>query len=864
MVRTVGLWRAVVHRSRADWPVVAAAFVLLVGAIALLTTGALYGDTVALGGLRQAFVAAPPAGRAILVRTSAAPADIAALDGSVRAVLDRALSASGSEVGLVASSGSLYPVGMDTATASQHLTVVASYQGIERHATLTAGRWAQAGGTPVEATLSDRAATALGLAVGDRIDLTRGLGGALPVTVVVVGTWRATPGDGYWLGDPLELTGIRQDTLRTTRGPFVVAPEDLAMGRIDPMLGLEWRGLVAVGGLQVDRIDALRQGVLGLTPAIQATLPPPRQLSVQTDLPTILADASRSILVSRSEVALLTLQFAVVAGYAVLLVAGLLMERRRTEVAILRSRGATSVHLIALALGEAVAMAVPAALIAPLLAVIIVRLVGAVGPLGHSGVIDTLGATGVNGATGLVAALAAVAAVLVLTLPSVASSGTPAGIRAALSRQVGRTMAQRLGIDVGLAILAAIALWQLRLYGAPITRNARGALGVDPFLVAAPAIGLLAGAVLATRIVPRLAEVGELVLARRRGIVPALSARSIARRPLRYTRSALLLVLAAALGTFAAASAATFARSQLDQAAYGAATDARVVLTDYPLLPAWATGTAYRTVPGVLSAMPVTSQSFDVGRTVRDGRLLAVDPTIVAREVSLPPDAPTTGQLDLLSGARPTTSAVAIPGQPRRLAITLSADLEVDTSASGAAQVPADYTAIAAVLVVQDGDGRLQRLDAGEMGLQATDQRLEVALAATVDGVALVPVYPLRLVAVELAITPPPGVVTIGHIELRSVAASQPDSGEGSTDWTPIALDPAAPGWLWTRYRQPVDDRLPPAGRCARAARHRHRRRLVRSRCSARSANRASPTDWSRPQAATGCWRRSPGIAPWT
>ena len=55
-------------------------------------------------------------------------------------------------------------------------------------------------------------------------------------------------------------------------------------------------------------------------------------------------------------------------------------------------------------------------------------------------------------------------------------------------------MAQRLGIDLALVVLAIVALWELRLYGAPLTRNARGVLGVDPLLVAAPAIGLLAGA----------------------------------------------------------------------------------------------------------------------------------------------------------------------------------------------------------------------------------------------------------------------------------------------------------------------------------------------------------------------------------
>ncbi len=225
-------------------------------------------------------------------------------------------------------------------------------------------------------------------------------------------------------------------------------------------------------------------------------------------------------------------------------------------------------------------------------------------------------------------------------------------------------------------VLAVVALWQLRLYGAPLTRNARGVLGVDPLLVAAPAIGLLAGAVLATRFVPRLAEIGERVLGRRKGIVPPLGARQVARRPLRYTRSALLLVLAAALGTFAAASAATWGRSQVDQAAYQAAGDVRAVLSDYPDLPGWAVGSAYRAIPGVTAATPVSSQSLDVGRTVRDGRLVALDPDAIGGIVTFPEDAAATAaDLASLVAARPTSASIPLDGRPRRLALTLESNL---------------------------------------------------------------------------------------------------------------------------------------------------------------------------------------------
>jgi FtsX-like permease family len=808
LVRSVGLWRTVVHRGRADWPVVTAAFVLLVCAITLLATGALYGDTVALGGLRQAVLAAPPADRAVLTRMSASATDIGTLDATVAPEIRAAISAAGGEVALVVRSGSLAPAGMAIDAARQHLTLLASYQDIERHAALTNGHWPDAGRTPIETTLSEAAAGALGLKVGDRVSLALGSDPSQTIDLALVGLWRPADDDPYWLGDRLELDGIRQDALVTTRGPFVASQADLASGRVARRLDLEWRAIPSIDGLRVDRIEVLRTAVEGVKPAIRSAVVPSREISVVTGLPAILTDASRSILVSRSGVAVLTLQFGVLAAYAILLVAGLLVERRRSEVALLRSRGATLAHLVSLAFGEAVLLAVPAAMLAPILAVAVVRLIGAVGPLGESRVI---GSVGVTPETVTAAGLAGLAGIAVLTAPSLIGGGMPATMRAAIGRPVGRTLAQRLGIDLVLVVLAAIALWQLRLYGAPLTRTAGGVLGIDPLLVAAPAIGLLAGAVLATRVVPRLAEVGERILARRRGIVPPLGARQVARRPLRFTRAALLLVLAAALGTFAAASAATWARSHADQAAYRTAGDARVVLSDQPALPTWAIGTAYRSISGVTRAMPVSRQSLAIGRTVRDGRLLAVDPNTIGRIATFPPESGATSSLlRQLADARPTTEAAPIDGRPARLGITIDAAVTVESDASGPEVVPPGWTGVAVAVVLEDGDGRLQRIAAGELGLTGSGQRTEVALERTIDGLTVRPVYPLRLMAIELTLTPPPNVVMIGSVELKGVETSSAPSGES---WTPIAMDPGAPGWTWTRQDESgTTVYRPPAG----------------------------------------------------
>ena len=93
-----------------------------------------------------------------------------------------------------------------------------------------------------------------------------------------------------------------------------------------------------------------------------------------------------------------------------------------------------------------------------------------------------------------------------LVLPALTAARSFMDEQAGVSRQETRTLGQRIGIDLALLAVTVIALWQLRLYGSPLTTSVRGTLGLDPLLVAAPAIGLLAGGVLALRLLPLMAE----------------------------------------------------------------------------------------------------------------------------------------------------------------------------------------------------------------------------------------------------------------------------------------------------------------------------------------------------------------------
>ena len=145
-------------------------------------------------------------------------------------------------------------------------------------------------------------------------------------------------------------------------------------------------------------------------------------------------------------------------------------------------------------------------------------------------------------------------------------------------RQDRRGGLARSGADLALLVLAGVAIWQLDSYRSPV--SATGAAQLDPVLVAAPALLLLAGAVLALRLLPVVTSVGERLAARSRSLVSPLAAWEVGRRPARAAGAVLLLTLALAVGSFSQSFLSTWRTSQLDQADLATGTD--VVLDRVP------------------------------------------------------------------------------------------------------------------------------------------------------------------------------------------------------------------------------------------------------------------------------------------
>ncbi len=194
--------RVVLQRSVADWLIVLATWLVIVCATTLLAIGVLYGDAVALSGLRQTLAAAPAAATSIDVQMRVEPGELAAVDEAVVRESRRILGWTDGELARTIRSGSY---DLDGAVADASETDVAVFAAADRlveHATIVEGAWPASGAEPLEAAVSTGAAEELGLGVGDELSLSSRAGEDRVVEVTIVGIWQPNdPTERYWLGD---------------------------------------------------------------------------------------------------------------------------------------------------------------------------------------------------------------------------------------------------------------------------------------------------------------------------------------------------------------------------------------------------------------------------------------------------------------------------------------------------------------------------------------------------------------------------------------------------------------------------------------------------------------------------------------
>ncbi|MFG2321261.1 FtsX-like permease family protein [Streptomyces sp. NPDC048568] len=619
---------------------------------------------------------------------------------------------------------------------------------------VTEGRLPRKGGGgsggAVEAALPTAAAERLDLRPGARLTLADRFDGP-DVVVEVTGLYR--PADAaapYWRLDDLAGRGVKKGGF-TTYGPLLAAPGVPAGGAVSAGPS-GWLATADFSSVTAGRTDELREAARGGMAWLRGRPVLSGSTAATTSLPEVLDRLDRSLLVSRSTLLVVALQLALLAGCALLLVARLLSAERAAERRLLRARGASRARLGSLAALEALLLAVPALLLAPLLAGPLTRLLAGQGSLDRIGLRLEVPGWG-GGWVWLTAGAAALGCALAVTLPALASSLNAGGRVRALPAPL------RAGADVGLLVVAGVAYWQLsRQTSGAVSGDGSGALGIDPLLVAAPALALLAGTVLTLRLLPPVARLAERRAAGGRGLTSALAGWQLSRRPMRGAGPVLLLVLAVALGMLAIGQGTSWERSQDDQADFQAGAPVRVLATGS--VGPGRTET-YADVEGVREVAPAARSTLQLSAD-RTATVLALDTGRAADTLLLRPDLSDEPAGTLLPplGTEEPAAGAQVPAGTVRLGVT--ATLRGGPGGGGeSATGPADVT-----VTVRDRYGVPFRLPAGELPADGRRHTLELDVS---------PGGPLTVTGVELVTAQPAGRAERHRLTLTALTATAAD-----------------------------------------------------------------------------------------
>lgn len=390
---------------------------------------------------------------------------------------------------------------------------------------------------------------------------------------------RLDPGDGG-LGDEgfntsIALTGFGSMPLLTTHeqffGPIAERlPELTSRHRVGVVPEVDALPLTSVAGA-IEDLSTWRDEIgdtLGLTV-------PARLIFLQE-----LQKFRNAQTFNQIPLLLILLQVVGIVLYYVVLVMALLLERQTEEVGVYRSRGANTMQLVGFNLFEGLALAVPGAIIGPFLAEQAVRALGFTPTFDPITGGDAL-PVAIPPESFLLAIGGAVLALFAILLPAfiVANRGI-IDVKREAARPAGRNLVQRYYLDFAFVVLAGLLLWQLDQRGSVFDPEAVGGWSSDPLLLLSPLVLTVAVAVLVLRFYPPLVRIGVRILLAFRGTAVALGLRRTGRSPGAYARLILLLVMATAIGTFAASYGPTVDQSFDERERYAAGVDARAELAD--------------------------------------------------------------------------------------------------------------------------------------------------------------------------------------------------------------------------------------------------------------------------------------------
>ncbi len=678
----------VARRVATNAPLLVAITVGAVLAAALMSTTSIYTNAIRDLGLSFALREAGADDTNILIRTAAAGSEEAtqrknrqfiesAVDGAIGAIVAGQTSAARSATFFPTAPGA--PVAEDEGRPRAHFQF---FSGLEAQVEIGEGRLprpAAFDGTTapdLEVAVGGAAARATGLRLGDRFDLHPfWLPEAAPVHVTIVGILEPVDETGpYWFG-------LRDVFLFETPGwatfPFFVPEATFfeAIAAYLPTMSSDFWQLVYLDTSRISPANAesVRLSVQGLSRQIESNV---LRTSARTELPRTLATYDEKLFFTRIPLLVLVLQIAAIVLYYLFMVATMLVERQAGEIALLKSRGATTRQIMQVYLVEGLTIAAIGLALGPPLAAGVISLLGQTPPFADLSGGANLSVS-LSGTAYLWAASGAVLALAALLWPAYqATKRTMVQQKVASVRPQKQPFITRYYVDVVVVEAAALLLlYQLDRQGGLVTERLFGERAVDPILLTTPALFVLAAGYLFLRLFPLVLGGLATILARVQGTAVLIGMWQLVRNPSHYSRLVLLLMLATAVGTFAASFGATVSRSYRDRAEYEAGAPIR--LASLRSLDAAGPADLAATVASELGAESVSPVARLTGSAERlNFDIIGVDPASLGDVAYFRGDF-ASGSLSSILGKlaedeTPAAAGIALPADARWLGVWLN------------------------------------------------------------------------------------------------------------------------------------------------------------------------------------------------
>lgn len=580
--------RMVGQRSLGHWRLGAAMAFGAVLCAALLSAVALYSDTVRDLGLSFQLRNQPDAAVDIFVQSTSQrfnPDEFAALLRTTNELVASRTGGFQTDVIQYGRSATFFPAppgGSVPADDSRPRAHFQFYDRLAEHVRLVEGDAlpvsppAAAGAPPlIDVWIGRASAELLDVRVGQEFDLHPHWRPVEPIRVRVVGIIEPIDlDDPYWYGESDRFL-VTENSWPTY--PFFAAEKSVidAVGAYLPDMdgSLETYVRTDIGAINSSNARSIEDSVRGLSSDVQARLTITR---VETELANVIESYREKLFFTRLPLFALMLQIVGIVLFYLVMVSAMVVDRQTGEIALLKSRGAGNFQVMTIFAIEGLGIALLATILGPLVAWGGISVLGLTPSFQDLSGGDLLSIRLTPLAFGL-AALGGLLALAALMLPAYrASRLSITNYKQQISRPPSQSAFLRYYLDLVLVAAGAFAFYQLRQRGSFLTESLFGDLSADPILLATPTLFMLMVALVFLRLFPLLLRV--LLLASRPLNGPSVSVAltRMARSPLQHSRLILILILATAVGMFAAGFRATLERGYEDRADYEAGAPLRI------------------------------------------------------------------------------------------------------------------------------------------------------------------------------------------------------------------------------------------------------------------------------------------------